>query len=76
MAEYRKNVPLNHHTEYTWVELGPIPGLPPWHEQSKPASYPFPNEAAAVRFAHNHKASCPDRDVSVVMDNGSKYSIG
>ena len=58
---------LSHEGDECWhVELGPIPDLPAWHEQSKPISYPFPTEAAAEGFAATHRSLEPDREVTVV----------
>lgn len=36
------------------VSLGPIEGLPEWHEQSRVTRYSFPNLASAERFAASH----------------------
>ena len=59
-------------SEYTWVELGPIPGVPGWHIQSKPTSYPFPTENAAIKFAINARLEYPGREVVVVTTDGER----
>lgn len=61
MKEYRRDVVHAPDSEYHWVELGPIPGLPEWHLQSGLNRYPFPKEHAAFRFAENAKATYPGR---------------
>lgn len=81
MQEYRKTIEHGPDTKYAWVQLGPIPRMnglptPSWHEQSKPSSYPFPTDAAAVRFAENNKDEWPDREVSVVFLGGQIVRIG
>lgn len=65
MKEYRKTIELDSSTEYWFVELGPIPGYPDWHVQSKTTSYPFPTAAAAERFADSHARMWPGREVEV-----------
>ena len=52
-------------TEYVQVDLGPIPGLPSWHEQSKHSSFTFPNREVAERFATIQRQSYPNREISV-----------
>lgn len=54
---------MSNETTYHWVTLGPIPGKPAWHEQSKPSSYPFPTRQAAERFAANH--AMPGRAITI-----------
>lgn len=51
---------------YWFVEMGPIPGKPAWHQAMyEHSSYPFPTEAAAQRFAANHQALDPLREISI-----------
>lgn len=65
MKEYRKEMEHRPDSEYAWVDLGPIPGLPDWHLQSEASTYPFPTNAAALRFAAAHRQ--PGRQVVVRM---------
>lgn len=51
-------------TEYHWVKLGPIPGLPSWHVQSGWGQHAFPTRQAAERFAKAHEM--PGRPVELV----------
>lgn len=48
---------------YFHVNMGPVPGKPPWHEQSSPSSYAFPTLAAAERFADDHHELEPQREI-------------
>lgn len=48
-----------------WVDLGPIPGLPSWHEQNGHSSVPFPTREAADLFASRHQELQPLRDIKV-----------
>jgi hypothetical protein len=66
MKQYRKTIPLDREKDYWFVELGPISGMPAWHEQSKTASYPFPTAEAAKRFALAHERMWPGRRVEVI----------
>jgi len=75
MTEYRKDVTHKPDSEYAWVELGPIPGLPEWHQQSQPSRYPFPTGVAAVKFATNNKAEWPERTIHVVFLDGHREEI-
>lgn len=47
------------------VDLGPIPGLPWWHQQSVSCSYTFPTKEAAERFAASHILQHPNREITV-----------
>lgn len=47
------------------VDLGPIPGLPSWHEQSVFSSHTFPAKEAAERFAASHSLQQPNREITV-----------
>jgi hypothetical protein len=63
--EFRRDVQRHKpDSEYFWVELGPIPGYPDWHEQSKVSRYPFPTASAAAIFAEAHMY--PGRRVQVL----------
>ncbi|QZE10973.1 hypothetical protein SEA_AGAPE74_74 [Mycobacterium phage Agape74] len=74
MKEYRTT--LDHDTgESTFVELGPIPELPPWHVQSNPSRWPFPKEKAAFRFAEATKADHPNREVVVATPDGERFVL-
>ncbi|AOT27744.1 hypothetical protein SEA_LEVIATHAN_74 [Mycobacterium Phage Leviathan] len=74
MKEYRTT--LDHDTGgSTFVELGPIPELPPWHVQSNPSRWPFPKEKAAFRFAESTKADHPNREVVVVTPDGERFVL-
>lgn len=75
MKEYRKSIELDPDTSYSFVEMGPIPELPSWHEQSNPSRYPFPTEKAAFTFAHSHKALHPNREVAVATPDGERFQI-
>lgn len=52
--------------DYFHVELGPIPGKPDWHEQSKWASYAFPDWQSAQAFADTHRKLEPHREIRVI----------
>ncbi|AGR46487.1 hypothetical protein ODIN_73 [Mycobacterium phage Odin] len=65
MKEYRKTLELSADTNYTFVELGPVAGMPRWHEQSQPSRWPFPSPEAAERFAAANRAQYPGREVVV-----------
>ena len=75
IKEYRKLVTHDPSTTYAWAELGPLPGYPDWHVQSKPSRYPFPTDAAAVMFATNNKAEWPARHVAVLHLDGTRTEI-
>ena len=62
---------LGNDVDYYRVELGPIPGLPDWHEQSKPSSYSFPSSEAASTFAQGHYQ--PGRSVIIHFPNGERW---
>ena len=76
LKEYRKEITHDPDTTYAWVELGPIPGKPDWHQQSKRSSFPFPTNTAAALFATNNKAEYPDRQVALVHLDGHRVEIG
>ncbi|AIK67788.1 hypothetical protein PBI_EQUEMIOH13_72 [Mycobacterium phage Equemioh13] len=75
MKEYRTTLELDPGASYTYVELGPIPELPPWHVQSQPSRWPFPKEKAAFRFAEAHKADHPNREVAVATTDGERFVL-
>lgn len=75
MQSYGKSLELDRDNVYYWVTLGPIPGYPSWHEQSKPCSYPFPTEKAAKLFAENHAAAWPGREVSWTSADGTIWDL-
>lgn len=75
MNEYRKTLELDKSTDYTFVEMGPIPDLPRWHEQANPSRFPFPTEKAAFRFAERHKADHPAREVAVATPDGERFVL-
>ncbi|QGJ87796.1 hypothetical protein SEA_BIANCATRI92_71 [Mycobacterium phage BiancaTri92] len=74
MNEYRKTLDLESKGS-TFVELGPIPELPPWHVQSQPSRWPFPTEKAGFRFAEAHKADHPNREVVVATPDGERFVL-
>lgn len=57
---------------YFYVELGPIPGVPTWHDKSNPSRWPFPTLAAALRFAEAHER--PGRDIVIRCPDGEVFS--
>lgn len=57
---------------YFWVTLGPIPGMPAWHQQSQSNTYPFPTREAAERFAANPHHARPGRAITIQQDMGDK----
>jgi hypothetical protein len=75
MTEYRKELPPIEEGKYWHVDFGPIPGKPDWHEQSKPTSYAFPTDVAALQFADAHKRLEPDRYVAVRHPQGHIQEI-
>jgi len=72
IEKYRRTVELDRDAEYHYVELGPIPGKPGWHEQAKPSSYAFPSVEAATRFAQGHKE--PGRSVLIRFPDGRGWN--
>ncbi|ALF02217.1 hypothetical protein SEA_LADYBIRD_76 [Mycobacterium phage LadyBird] len=64
MKEYRKALDLESEGS-TFVELGPIEGMPPWHQQAQPSRWPFPSKVAAERFAAGERERHPGREVNV-----------
>ncbi|QXO13349.1 hypothetical protein SEA_TROOPER_72 [Mycobacterium phage Trooper] len=74
MKEYRTTLDLED-KGYTYVEMGPIPELPPWHEQSQPSRWPFPSEKAGFRFAEGCKADHPNREVVVATPDGERFVL-
>ena len=71
MNEYRRDVQKHKpDSEYARVELGPAPELPAWHIQSKPTSYQFPTNAAALKFAAAYRGG--ERKVTVHMKEGAE----
>lgn len=77
MKEFRREVPLHKPaSDYAWVELGPLPGVPDWHIQAEPSHYPFPTDLAAVNFAVGCKGHAPDREVAVIHLDGQRIEIG
>lgn len=75
LPEYRKTIDLDPNTDYTFVELGPIPELPSWHQQSNPSRFPFPTESAAFTFAKNTKYDHPNRQVVVATTDGKRFEL-
>ncbi|AHJ86434.1 hypothetical protein 40AC_71 [Mycobacterium phage 40AC] len=74
MKEYRTEVEQDT-TGSTFVELGPIPELPPWHAQAQPSRWPFPTEKAGFRFAEAHKSDHPNREVVVATTDGQRFVL-
>lgn len=72
MNEFRRDVPLDHTTPYWFVEMGPIPDKPDWHQELyRFQSYPFPTVGAAIRFATRHRELDPDRDIAIRTPEGT-----
>lgn len=70
MNEFRRDVPLDHTTPYWFVEMGPIPDKPDWHQELyRFQSYPFPTVQAAIRFADSHRE--PGRQISIRTQEGT-----
>ncbi|ABE67395.1 hypothetical protein PBI_CHE12_76 [Mycobacterium phage Che12] len=65
MKEYRKTLDLGTGESYTYVEMGPVADMPPWHQLSQPSRFPFPTPEAAERFAAANRAQYPGREVVV-----------
>ncbi|AUV62026.1 hypothetical protein KIV63_gp18 [Mycobacterium phage SWU2] len=74
MNTYRTSVDLDGDT-YTYVEMGPVPGMPLWHHLSQPSRWPFPKEQAAFRFAETAKGSHPQRDVVVITPDRKRFVL-
>ncbi|AHJ86685.1 hypothetical protein CRB1_74 [Mycobacterium phage CRB1] len=64
MKEYRKTI-VTEDRGSTFVELGPIAGMPSWHQQAQPSRWPFPTPEAAERFAAAARERHPGREVNV-----------
>ncbi|QBI99097.1 hypothetical protein SEA_SHAM4_71 [Mycobacterium phage Sham4] len=76
MKEYRKSPALDSSSEYSFVEMGPIPDRPRWHrELYAHQTYPFPTMEAAFRFAEAHKHKEPDRCIAVISPDGRKVVL-
>lgn len=76
MNEYRTTIPLSHHTDYWFVEMGPIPGQPDWHMKLYEfQSYPFPSVEAARRFAFTARERDWKRDISIRFPDGEKEVV-
>jgi len=73
MQEYRTTTELNPETEHTFVEMGPIPDLPAWHQQAQPSRFPFPTKEAALRFARTHSERDPGRKVVIAYPDGRRW---
>lgn len=76
MNEYRRDVPLSTDTDYWFVDMGPIPGMPGWHQELYAhGSYPFPTLAAARLFASNHKREHWLRKISIRFPDGHTEEV-
>ncbi|UJD21171.1 hypothetical protein SEA_SORORFAGO_74 [Mycobacterium phage SororFago] len=73
MNEYRTTLELDPETRYSFVEMGPKPGMPHWHEQAHPGRFAFPTEKAAFRFAESHRE--PGRKVQVLTPDGKRFDL-
>ncbi|QFG04551.1 hypothetical protein SEA_JEEVES_76 [Mycobacterium phage Jeeves] len=73
MNEYRKGIAVDPEARHSFVEMGPKPGMPPWHEQAQPGRFAFPTEKAAFRFAEGHRE--PGRKVRVVTPDGKRFDL-
>ncbi|UJD21001.1 hypothetical protein SEA_HARRYHOUDINI_73 [Mycobacterium phage HarryHoudini] len=65
MKEYRTTLELDPETSYTYVELGPVEGMPAWHCLAQPSRWPFPTPESAQRFASAARGRHPGREVTV-----------
>ncbi|AIW02964.1 hypothetical protein PBI_LARENN_69 [Mycobacterium phage Larenn] len=74
MKKYRTTLDLED-KGCTFVEMGPIHELPPWHVQAQPSRWPFPTEKAGFRFANNAKADHPNREVVVATPDGERFVL-
>jgi hypothetical protein len=73
MNEYRRTLELDESKGYTYVELGPAPEMPYWHDLAQPSRWPFPTEKAAWLFAEAHKV--PGREVAVATPDGQRFVL-
>lgn len=72
MNEFRRTIELSHTTPYWFVEMGPSPDKPLWHQELyRFQSYPFPSEAAAQRFATTHRELYPGRTIAIRYPEGT-----
>ncbi|QGJ97119.1 hypothetical protein SEA_PETTERN_74 [Mycobacterium phage PetterN] len=84
MTSYKKEIPLSTESEYWFVEMGELDRL------NGPASYPFPSELSAFRFAAAEKRRAAghlwidldgrwhrgvDRDIAVRFPDGHTIQI-
>ncbi|ASZ75237.1 hypothetical protein PBI_MISSWHITE_71 [Mycobacterium phage MissWhite] len=74
MKTHKKTLDLSSESEYTFVEMGPIPDLPPWHQQSHPSRFPFPTPEAAQRFAQAAAVRHPGREVVIAYPDGRRWN--
>ena len=66
MEPYRKMVDLPSGSDYWFVEMGPVPDMPEWHQELYGFnSYAFPTKAAANLFAANHQSLHPGREIKI-----------
>lgn len=64
--KYRKTIDLDPDERYSFVDMGPIPDKPRWHQELYARqSYAFPTPEAAERFAEYHQKQEPDREISI-----------
>lgn len=71
MNEYRREIAHDNETVYAWVDMGPIPNMPAWHQALYAhGSYPFPTDEAAHKFATTEAGAAPGRPVKVRKKDG------
>lgn len=76
MQEFRRTVELSSDTNYWFVEMGPIPGMPGWHTKLYQSnSYPFPSEEAAKRFGMAARERDWKREISIRYPDGTRRLV-
>lgn len=76
MNEHRTEIPLDPEVSYSYVEMGPTPNSPLWHQDIYNRSrYAFPTEQAAFRFANHERGRHPGRTIIVITNDGERFVI-
>ncbi|AVP41918.1 hypothetical protein SEA_JSQUARED_76 [Mycobacterium phage Jsquared] len=73
--EYRKTLDLDPDSTYTYVEMGPVPDKPKWHQELYASQkYPFPTPEAARLFAQSEAVRHPGREIVIEFADGRRWN--